>query len=564
MQEQSAFDRLVETLNGTERRELLSKLSAPAGNFTESLASGEVPRAEPVDISGAYHTSGFWIRIVIFIKSLLTGKDRLELFEEELLSVIAKDVERNYPGLIDYRMREFLPAFFEELDTLKTAAEALAVPLEQSYVLFRDDFIAFLAGIFLDYSQERLMNVTDPNRLAAGEKSGDEKEIRENLDLKLEEVILDIPKEERGRMFEQSKALFLLKEIVFFPYGECLKKSYGMLSLGDLETALKRLASLLRSFRVPPDRRTMNALFLFYFREELQEEDSGVEEKLKRLLDKSAGFVHRIKDFNRKIPLEKLLKLLTRDINFEPEIIKGGEDWFVLYKQFWKRRLSQVLSVFFSRRKKKQLYREAAALVKLEDLPELKFYNSRTNEYGVSFTYEYSLSFILAFLKNEFNPEMNQLLKLILIDGQFYKEENRNEFTDAYNGMLRLSDQLEALDQSLSPEGTFGRSLAQTAKEIVSLPLRKKRLSSILTAPEKDALDITDRMLKFGDSLMKVVYGILYGEVGGKYDTLSNRVHLGGKENRNILKSLAGMLEKLSVIVKLLKEIIKSEKKTNV
>ncbi len=40
------------------------------------------------------------------------------------------------------------------------------------------------------------------------------------------------------------------------------------------------------------------------------------------------------------------------------------------------------------------------------------------------------------------------------------------------------------------------------------------------------------------DTLSKVLNGVLHGEVGGYYDTLSNLQEIGGRHNKNYLEAL--------------------------
>ena len=62
---------------------------------------------------------------------------------------------------------------------------------------------------------------------------------------------------------------------------------------------------------------------------------------------------------------------------------------------------------------------------------------------------------------------MNKALKILFINGNFYKKENRTSFTDAYNNMTTTYDKIHALDKSVSPEGDLGIEIEAAKNEIM-------------------------------------------------------------------------------------------------
>ena len=70
---------------------------------------------------------------------------------------------------------------------------------------------------------------------------------------------------------------------------------------------------------------------------------------------------------------------------------------------------------------------------------------------------------------------MNKALKILFINGNFYKKENRTSFTDAYNNMTTTYDKIHALDKSVSPEGDLGIEIEAAKNEIITTqPVKRK------------------------------------------------------------------------------------------
>ncbi|MEW5814017.1 MAG: DUF5312 family protein [Spirochaetota bacterium] len=560
----SVFDKLVMQLSTSERKELLEKfrISFSAGN--EPLFEEDEARAE-VDLEIEYKQAGFLTRLCVFLKSIFSGKELLVVFEERLLKNIEKRIEKVYPGLVHFKENFFLSPLYTEIEALRNAITFLRFPLEKAMGKDKMDFIAFLGGMEMEIIQDELLRETDPFQLVENYDSKSDGEIRQQLEYRMEDIIEGISDQDKENMYRYSKVLYLLNELVFFPFDKLLSSFITddagrpvRCFIREIDTLLLRLANILLSLRLAPESTLLEGMFLFNFRDEIDERDFKLEEKVNEMMEKADYALACIRRFNKSVPMEDILKLTNRNINYHPVPIGGGEDWFKLYKQFWQNRFEKQFKEFVAERKKNLLLKSILKFVKLAELPKLTYY--RTGAWrDITIKHELSLLFLTAFYEQIFIKEMNYILKIILIDGDFYKEQNRQEFTDAYNELNKIKDYTKLLEYRLSPAGEIGKTLEKTEKEIIAAPIKKKKMEAVFNDPEKDVENIISKVHRSIGSLENILDGILHGEVGGKYDTLSNRVHIGGKENRVILKEIGAIADKLNKARELLDSISEVE-----
>ena len=156
---------------------------------------------------------------------------------------------------------------------------------------------------------------------------------------------------------------------------------------------------------------------------------------------------------------------------------------------------------------------------------------------------------------------MNKALKTLFINGNFYKKENRTTFTDTYNGMTTTYDKIHALDKAISPEGDLGIEIEAAKNEIIkSQPIKRKAHQIFKEINGKTKRIILDTISNY-TMLINILDGILYGQVGGKFDSISNMKSIGGRENHEVVSSWRFSLNKLNKAIDLLKEVSQLEER---
>jgi len=167
------------------------------------------------------------------------------------------------------------------------------------------------------------------------------------------------------------------------------------------------------------------------------------------------------------------------------------------------------------------------------------------------------LRFLESFYYSSVLGDLNRVFKLILTEGEFYKRDNKMDFTDSYSKLLQTGDELKAFDQRLGPDGELGRMFCQASADQSPLAIKRRKIESAVQAAETDADAILRRLLDAVNRLFLVFKGILSGDSRGKYDSLSNLSRIDGKANSEFLKSLETAKERLEKASYLANELVR-------
>jgi len=566
MKSDTVFDYLVHTISDTERRELLERINA-----SDAISEGPLlVRAEPItdlDVEKEYQTAGFFKKLIIFLKTIVTGLSAYEILEESLLKKLLREIAKTYPGLIEMNSRAFLSAMYREIEALRDAVFKVKPIMENTLIAHKKDFVAFLWGRELPLVQEKLLQETDPYGIEGKESKKTDKEIKEELKFKMEDVFMDISSQEKNQIYSQAGSIQQFHRLCHFPF-DAILKSFSTDAEGsplkcyftEIEEEMIDLSDILYTMNNPPDTRAGEAIIIFAKRERIGDEGFELEKEIKTGLNMLDRAFTQIRQFNATVPLFTIMKYITKDIHYVPRELTGGEDWFAVYKNFWMDRMEKQFARFVKERKKSRIMEEAMRFNHVTELQELDYYARKRFAGKAIPVHELSVSFLRRFFKNILLPEMGRVLKLILLEGDFYKEQNRQDFHDAYNELMRIDEDIAILEAKMDEPGEYGKVIDGLQREILAAPLKKKRLDSVLHKADMDA----ERLVSKKDNslllLQNVLDGILYGEVGGRYDTLSNRAYIGGRENKKLLKDIEGVVEKLGTARDILNKLKDIEK----
>jgi histidyl-tRNA synthetase len=149
-----------------------------------------------------------------------------------------------------------------------------------------------------------------------------------------------------------------------------------------------------------------------------------------------------------------------------------------------------------------------------------------------------SLALLRAILDSAWQNEIFPVLKALFIEGEFYKDDNRAEFSEAYTTLSKLIDRVDGFRTRVSMQGDLGRALHDLEHEQLGRPEKRRQRQEIIAQVDEHAESLVKSALSSFASLTKILNGVLYGEVGGRYDTLSNIRDIGGRHNRSFLASL--------------------------
>ncbi len=559
-EKRSVFDQLVQELTHQERKDLLEKLK----DFQTLSDVPLVPAAsdeEPVDFDKEFQRLGFFRKILLWIQVLISRRTREEILEEHLLREIGISIQRKAPGILDIKKSVFLPPFTERIEKLKNALSVWIPLVSQLGGNRRGEFLAFLGALEMEETTKRLEQELDPFYLIAlhhyhmdpsfifetvssleippVEELSDA-DIRHLLDNRLDDILSVIPQNEKSKMYLDVRFLYRLTELVYFPLEKFTSLFHPVSDLPPVPCPFQRVAEVFVRFaetvyalKDPIPSVLVKALVLF--KESENELSSKEIHASKDLVPRIEESLQAIRSFTGEIPLLNLVKIVTGKINYQFPDRGGGEDWFSAFKQFWRSRIDEKFRQFLDLRRKDELVKEMNSLLDPSSLPLPE---------GITFReapiHLLGLLFLRSFFQMIFIEKYNRPLRILLLEGSFYKEENRIEYSEGLGTLLRIFEEIEKSFpwehpslQDITPQGALEPRVVNWAEST------------------RNALQ----------AIVRVINGILYGEVGGRYDTLTNLGSIGGRGNAQLLKSLDGVLKSSGNVIPVLDKLLLLMKK---
>ncbi|MCL2008852.1 MAG: DUF5312 domain-containing protein [Treponema sp.] len=532
------FDKLVSGMSIEERQNLLSKMKIESTLSTEYLYvpdDGIVPR---MDAKAEYNKLPWYSRFWYFILSIFKSKTPDKIFADDQVSVLGSKINEKYPGMYDFERGLLLPSFLKQMTNLKEAARFFYLALDVSVNRDRGAFFAFLGSLEMPEIHKRLNDETDPKLMSERHPGIEEAELRQIAIKAMDDTLKTLTDEQRVIMYQNARSLFCLKELSVFLYDRVImafsnnKAVNGdACSVNTIRDLLVSLSNILLSLKTVPSMPLLKSLFVFMLQEKADEPDFDINKEIRILLTKAEAFLGIIREFNSKVPLIHIIRCATRNSSFYPHEISGGEDWFLYYKDYWKKRLESFFSSYLKDSRQRQILRIFEHFFKDKEPKLLEHCQSDANNDGFPLNESFSLSFILTFYSIVFMPEINPILRPILIDGEFEKKENRVEFAEAYNNFIKLDDEIAKLDMEISPEGDYGKRYNQVRQEMTSLPVKRRKTQMILEDAAEDAEKIISGAGEAARTIVDVLTGILGKDAKGKYAGLTNLSVFTKKDN---------------------------------
>jgi len=562
MQETSTFDKLVKELSFGQRRELLSRIGRTAKISQEPLIE-VYPEKTENRIEKTYRSLSLWRRLLLFLRALFAGKKKEEMLEELLLTRLKKQIAHQTSRLVDFKYSLFLEEMKHELEELAKAAYFFRNNIQKCLGKEKANFIAFLGSFEMVSTHERLLNEINPVKVAAEGGDKQERDIKLEMEKRLKEIIKNIPEADRNKMLTESQALSYLYSFSGFAFEEILERfGYrhfkGRLSceFSDISRRLADLAAIMRSVVVPPSVNALKAVFLYYNEDNMEENDFNLEDELLQDFKRAEEALVKIRLFNKRIPLLPLLKIIRRDFNFTITPLEGGEDWLALYKNYWAGRLNEQYKEYINKRKIGDIEDQALQYLQVKEFPPVKYFHPKYYKPELRIRHWRSIAFLLGFTRSIYPSTMYRSLRILLVNGEFYKDSNRVEFTDCFNFLNNLGGILGVFEKKLMPpDGEYAKKLEELGKTKMNEKLELKNTQLIFNKIDSEARVILDDSFAHLQTLKLILNGILYSEMGGKYDTISNIGYIGGRENQPLLKDWEKILQVVTQGLEILNDI---------
>jgi hypothetical protein len=537
MADTGTLERLATHLSLEERSEFLEKLKAQSKMSTEPLyAAGDEEKSEGSGLEGQYTGLPWYYRLFYLVLSFFKNKPSRQLFQENQIQKLGKAINAEYPQLFDNQRNQLLTEFYDLLKGLKLEARFFFDALDVSVNQDRGGFYAFLASLEMQDIHRRLEKETAPEYVEKKNPQKAETESRQAAFHAMEDIFAGISEDQRRLMYFNARSLFCLKELASFLYDRVLG-AFGSESGGNgmtcsifaVKDMLRTLNNILFSLQTPPTLALLESLFVFILQERSAVAGFDRDKETHNLLDRAENALGNIRDFNRQVPLTRILRYADRDISLNPKAISGGEDWFAVYRDYWRRHIEEQFTAYGQSRRHQEMLNLFDQFFQGSDLKILKNVPSETNPEGIPIPGIFACSFLLTFHQVVFMTNINRILQPILSEGIFFRRENHAEFTKAYNDLFDLETDIKTLDERLGPEAEYGQRYAFAKQDMSSLPVKRRKLQMVLDDASGELGQIITRARDAMNLLIAMLAGIVRREPGSKYDSLSNLDELEAK-----------------------------------
>ena len=561
MAEYSVFDKLVTRLSSSERRDMLQRIAAVVQ--TPPMQSEYAVEEESVDLDAVYGRMGLFRRLVVALVAAFTGRDRLSVVETQLLRDVRRRTATRTPDY-DATREQLRPSALQSFRALAEAARHFSGPLSRVMGRERGPFVAFLAGLHAPPIQQRLMVDADP--FAVFEKAPELSlsDIKRRAVMAMEETLVTLPSDIRQLIYRDVRTLHHLMTLSSFPFERLLAEftpgaegDVVPVPLSRLADELGRLSSILGGLQLGPSALLLQAISLYQEQDRLEEPDERVEGLLQRDMQAASEAYGVIAEFAARYPVADLVRLALMNIHWRAVPLSGGEDWFAVWKNFWKERIETLHRKFSYERQLETLLADARRSLGVAEIRVLPGYPSsgldKPARHGVS------LGVAHALVADLYPKELKDPLTVLYRNGEFYKADNRTEFDGVMREMEQIQTEIANLEVRLRPTGDLGMNWAKTTDGSMTPEAAEDRQLALAKQVDTDGSALVRRTINAFRTIGDILQGVLYGTVGGRYDSISNLGQLGGKNSREFSRNLESVHVKSKSVAEVLASLINVE-----
>ena len=507
------FDRLVLNLTLEERHSLLKKLMDQSVISNEPLYIEETGVITAGNLYDEYTRLPWYLRIWYSILGFFKSKTPIEIYSESQVSVLGRKIEEQTPGIYDFQRRLLLNGFLKQIEKLKEAARFFYSALDTSVNRDNGAFYAFLASLEMPDVHKYLQKETDPAVILEKLPGTPEAELRQIALKQMEAAFAMVSDANRADMYFNARTLFCLKKLSSFLFDRIIMAfSFRPSDIGEIcsinvvRELLFSLNDILFSLKIVPPMPLLESLFFFVLQNRAGENGFDLNQEINGLLAKAEKAVLTIREFNKNIPLTWLIRCSSKDMTVVPKEISGGEDWFLIFRDYWKKRVESVCTNYIKERREKELLNSFQQFFKDKSLSNLESIQSESNPDGFPvFKEALTLSFLLSFYLEVFLPDMNNTLRHIVTDGEFNHKENRVDFSLCYNAITKLEEQIKKFDGDISGEGDYGKRYAHARGDMSSIPVKRRKIQIVIDEASEDAGKIIDQAKEASQNMVYIL-----------------------------------------------------------
>jgi hypothetical protein len=557
----SAFEKLSSTLSRDERFKLLERINTSTDASDRLLIPVDNENGPSETPELMYADLPWYKRLWFSILGFFTGKNSLDMFINSKIADIGRNIDLMYPGIFNWQKCLLRQNFQIELKKLKEAARFFYSIFDSAISRNLGSFFVFLGSFEMQELHTKLSEKTFPANFAADNPGFSDTKLRQMAVNYIENEINNISESDRNTMYDNAHTLVCLKQLASYLFDRFIISFNQSQADSELDCPampvngqLMSLNNILFSIKKTPSITLLSTMFMFLLPEREDDYDYDMEKELQKFTSRSEKAIDMIRTFNHRVPITNILRCVTHNTNYMPVELTGGEDWFILFRNSWVENVTHQFTEYIKERlrfKIQEIYNILFDDITVEPLENLEGIDSVLE---IPIDNIQNLYYLLTFHKTIFMPAINVFIRPILIDGDFIKRENKLEFTEAYNVLIKLDDTIKTLMNRLMLNGDLGKRWKQINMDIQSVTVRRRKTAAILEEINHTADTIILDSQKALVSLKNILDGIINPLKNNSYDSLTNFQKISGKGS-SFKEGLEKGIIKLEQMIALLKKL---------
>ena len=564
---------LAQEVKEAEREELLKKLKSRQQHSSAELSTREevlkeIQESEEKEkkterrgliLKQKYEKFSLMQKFFVFCKQLFKRIDFTQAVEMTLLDNLNRSLSAPPRPVITFDGLKVTNVFVDQVALLQESLNQL-----KGFLTSFDgsdepgEFYFFAFGeLFPDTALKFRDSVTLSHFLT--EEISDVSVIRRQLNDEFNQFVTKFPRPIRERLDVVSKDLKACRALYAYPFRNLINKLILNTSVSSVADELKDLAVVFSGFNV----RQNCDFFVLLISYNIKKAENRDRFNRKEMMGYLNSLLNSIYNFRKIIPIEDLAAFALKDTSFlNRSSANSSDDWFFEFRNHVFRYRDRLIDKYSHLIQLNNLTLKMKEIYGLDSFPYLKGYvNEVWSDVNVTVVFEKTLAFCKFFISSQMNG-ISAVVKPMLAEGLFYKQENKTALSNVYNKTRSTLEYINEIEKMFSKNGSIFKNLkaACSLTDAEVLNSNSGFLHSIIDMKEVDISREIQEFIVNIDVLEKLFTGFLYGESSESYDTVSNLKSFKTVNNKEFIKNSKKLIESVREAKTVLSDFYNIEK----
>lgn len=564
---------LAQEVKETEREELLKKLKSRQQHSSAELSTREevlkeIQESEEKEkkterrgliLKQKYEKFSLMQKFFVFCKQLFKRIDFTQAVEMTLLDNLNRSLSASPRPVITFDGLKVSNVFVDQVALLQESLNQLKGVLTSFDGSDEPgEFYFFAFGeLFPDTALKFRDSVTLSHFLT--EEISDVSVIRRQLNDEFNQFVTKFPRPIRERLDVVSKDLKACRALCAYPFRNLINKLILNTSVSSVADELKDLAVVFSGFNV----RQNCDFFVLLISYNIKKAENRDRFNRKEMMGYLNSLLNSIYNFRKIIPIEDLAAFALKDTSFlNRSSANSSDDWFFEFRNHVFRYRDRLIDKYSHLIQLNNLTLKMKEIYGLDSFPYLKGYvNEVWSDVNVTVVFEKTLAFCKFFISSQMNG-ISAVVKPMLAEGLFYKQENKTALSNVYNKTRSTLEYINEIEKMFSKNGSIFKNLkaAYSLTDAEILNSNSGFLHNIIDMKEVDISREIQEFIVNLDVLEKLFTGFLYGESSESYDTVSNLKSFKTVNNKEFIKNSKKLIESVREAKTVLSDFYNIEK----